>query len=139
MDIKRIDEHISVSPQISVDDVARIKAAGFVAIINNRPDGEDSTQPPDDAIAAAAASAGLRHFAIPLGRDGVHDELIEATRQALDSVEGPVLAYCRSGTRSTTLWALSQAGRAAASDIIGKAAGAGYDISHLRGHLDDGA
>lgn len=136
MDIKRIDERVSVSPQVSVEDVEHIKAAGFVAIINNRPDGEDVTQPPGAVIAAAAAAAGLRYFAIPLGRDGVRDELVEATRQALDSVDGPVLAYCRSGTRSTTLWALSQAGRGAAGDIIGKAAGAGYDISHLRGHLD---
>ncbi len=139
MDIKRIDERISVSPQIGVDDIAGIKAAGFVAIINNRPDGEDPTQPSGAAIAAAAAHAGLGYFAIPLGRDGVRDELIAATREALDSVEGPILAYCRSGTRSTTLWALSQAGRGAAADIIGKAAGAGYDISHLRGHLDAGA
>ena len=139
MDIKRIDERVSVSPQIDVEDVARLKAAGFVAIINNRPDGEDATQPPGAVIAEAATAAGLRYFAIPLGRDGVRDELIEATRQALDSIEGPVLAYCRSGTRSTTLWALSQAGRDAAGDIIGKAAGAGYDISHLRGHLDAGA
>lgn len=139
MEIKRIDERVSVSPQIGVEDVARLKAAGFVAIINNRPDGEDATQPPGAVIAEAATAAGLRYFAIPLGRDGVRDELIEATRQALDSIEGPVLAYCRSGTRSTTLWALSQAGRDAAGDIIGKAAGAGYDISHLRGHLDAGA
>lgn len=139
MEIKRIDERISVSPQIDVEDVARLKAAGFVAIINNRPDGEDPTQPPGAAVANAAAAAGLRYFAIPLGRDGVRDELIEATRQALDSVDGPVLAYCRSGTRSTTLWALSQAGREATEDVIGKAAGAGYDISHLRGHLDAGA
>jgi len=138
LDIKRIDERISVSPQIGVDDVARIKAAGFVAIINNRPDGEDTTQPSGTEIALAAAAAGLRYFAIPLGRDGVRDELVEATREALDGVEGPVLAYCRSGTRSTTLWALSQAGRGTAADIIGKAAGAGYDISHLRGHLDAG-
>lgn len=139
MDIKRIDERVSVSPQIGVEDVAHLKAAGFVAIINNRPDGEDATQPQGAVIAEAAAAAGLRYFAIPLGRDGVRDELIEATREALDSVDGPVLAYCRSGTRSTTLWALSQAGREATEDVIGKAAGAGYDISHLRGHLDAGA
>ncbi|MBL8593144.1 MAG: TIGR01244 family phosphatase [Devosia sp.] len=139
MEIKRIDERISVSPQIDVEDVARLKAAGFVAIINNRPDGEDPTQPPGAAVANAAAAAGLRYFAIPLGRDGVRDELIEATRQALDSVDGPVLAYCRSGTRSTTLWALSRAGHDAADDIVAKAAGAGYEISHLRGHLNAGA
>lgn len=139
MDIRRIDERISVSPQIGIDDVARIKAAGFVAIINNRPDGEDPTQPPGAAIAEAAAAAGLRYVAIPLGRDGIRDELVEATRQAVDGVAGPVLAYCRSGTRSTTLWALSRAGREATEDIIGKAGGAGYDISHLRGHLDGGA
>lgn len=134
---KQIDEHVSVSPQIELADIPAIKSAGFTAIINNRPDGEEPGQPAGDAVKQAAEAAGLAYFAIPLGRDGVRDELVEATRDALDSVTGPVLAYCRSGTRSTTLWALSQAGRQPTATIVGKAAAAGYDISHLRGHLDD--
>lgn len=126
---------MSVSPQISVDDVAAIKAAGFAAIINNRPDGEVPDQPAGDAIRQAAEAAGLEYHYIPLGREGISSDMVEKTKEALEGSAGPVFAYCRSGTRSTTLWALSQAGRMPASEIISAAANAGYDVSHLAGHL----
>ena len=61
--------------------------------------------------------------------------MVEKTREVLEGSNGPVFAYCRSGTRSTTLWALSQAGEAPADEIISAAANAGYDMSHLAGHL----
>ena len=61
--------------------------------------------------------------------------MVEKTREVLEGSTGPVFAYCRSGTRSTTLWALSQAGEAPADEIISAAANAGYDMSHLAGHL----
>lgn len=137
MQIKKIDDRFSVSPQIETGDIAAIKAEGFVAVINNRPDGEEPDQQKGADIRQAAEDAGLHYFAIPLGRDGVHPELVEATREALDTIGGPTLAFCRSGTRSTTLWALSQSGRQPADEIVRKAHGAGYDISHLRGHLSD--
>jgi uncharacterized protein (TIGR01244 family) len=136
LDVKRINDAISVSPQISPDDVPAIKAAGFVAIINNRPDGEAPDQPGSAQIEAAARAAGLAYYHIPLGRDGVSPDMVEQTRAALAASSGPVFAYCRSGTRSTTLWALSQAGRKPAQDIIDAAAQAGYDMSHLAGHLN---
>ncbi|VAW15493.1 hypothetical protein MNBD_ALPHA12-622, partial [hydrothermal vent metagenome] len=66
---------------------------------------------------------------------GVSPEMIERTIMALENSSGPVLCYCRTGTRSTTLWALSQAGKKPAKEIIEAAAQAGYDISHLAGHL----
>ncbi len=135
MDVKRINDHVSVSPQISPEDVAAIKAQGFVAIINNRPDGESPDQPSSATIEKAAHDAGLSYHYIPLGRDGVSPDMIEQTKQVLEGSTGPVFAYCRSGTRSTTLWALSQAGEAPADEIITAAAHAGYDMSHLAGHL----
>ncbi len=135
MDLKRIDDHVSVSPQISPEDVKAIKAEGFVAIINNRPDGESPDQPTNAAIEKAAHDAGLAYHFIPLGRDGVSPEMVEETRQVLEGSAGPVFCFCRSGTRSTTLWALSQAGKHPASEIITAAAHAGYDMSHLAGHL----
>ena len=135
MDVKRINEHVSVSPQISPDDVTTIKALGFVAIINNRPDGEAPDQPTSEEVAAAARAAGLDYHHIPLGRDGVTPDMIERTRAVIEGTHGPVFCFCRSGTRSTTLWALSQAGEAPASEIIRAAAEAGYDVSHLAGHL----
>jgi uncharacterized protein (TIGR01244 family) len=135
LELKRINGHVSVSPQISPDDVAVIKAAGFVAIVNNRPDGESSDQPPSAVIEKAAHDAGLAYHYIPLGREGVTPEMVEETKSVLEGSAGPVFCYCRSGTRSTTLWALSQAGKQPATEIISAAANAGYDMSHLAGHL----
>jgi len=135
LELKRINEHVSVSPQISPEDIAAIKAAGFVAIINNRPDGEAPEQPASAEIEKAAQAAGLAYHYIPLGREGVTPEMVAETKQVLEGSTGPVFCYCRSGTRSTTLWALSQAGEQPAADIISAAANAGYDMSHLAGHL----
>lgn len=135
LDLKRINDRITVAGQIQPDDVATLKSLGFSTIINNRPDGESPDQPAGSEIAAAAEAAGLAYHAIPLGREGVSPEMVDRTRSAIDSSEGPVFAFCRSGTRSTTLWALSQAGERPADEIISEAAGAGYDMSHLSGHL----
>jgi len=135
LDLKRINEHVSVSGQIQPEDVAALKEAGFTAIINNRPDGESPDQPASAEIEAAAKAAGLNYYAIPLGREGVNPDMVEQTRSVLEGSAGPVFCFCRSGTRSTTLWALSQAGEMQAGDIIAQAAEAGYDMSHLAGHL----
>ena len=135
MDVKRINDHVSVSPQISPADFPALKALGFTAVINNRPDGESPDQPSSAVMQAAAETAGLAYHYIPLGRDGVSPQMVDAETEALEGSAGPVLAFCRSGTRSTTLWALSQAGKVPAQEIVTAAAHAGYDISHLLGHL----
>jgi len=135
LELKRINDTISVSGQIQPEDVAAIKAQGFTTVINNRPDGEAPDQPAGAEIEAAAKAAGLDYVAIPLGRDGVSPDMVEKTKAALEGSRGPVFAFCRSGTRSTTLWALSQAGALPAGDIISAAANAGYDMSHLAAHL----
>lgn len=135
MDLKRINEHVSVSGQIQPEDIVALKEAGFTVIINNRPDGESPDQPASAEIEAAAKAAGLDYHAIPLGRGGVNPDMVEQTRSVLEGSAGPVFCFCRSGTRSTTLWALSQAGEMPAGDIIAQAAEAGYDMSHLAGHL----
>lgn len=136
MDIKKINDRVSVSGQIQPSDVEAIKRAGFVSIINNRPDGETDDQPAGAEIAEAARAAGLGYYEIPMGREGVTPDMVAATSAALEESDGPVFAFCRSGTRSTTLWALSQAGKAEADAIIDSAAKAGYDMSHLAAHLD---
>ena len=107
MEIKRIDDHVSVSGQIDPKDIPALKAAGFTTIVNNRPDGEAPDQPSGAEIEAAAKAAGLNYVAIPLGREGVSPDMVDKTRQVLEGSAGPVFCYCRSGTRSTTLWALS--------------------------------
>lgn len=135
--IRRIDDRISVAPQIAPEDVPGIAAAGFKAIVNNRPDGEEAGQPEGDAIARAAEAAGLSYVAIPITHAGFSANQVEAMAQALADADGPVLAYCRSGTRSCNLWALASASTGGEPDALtGKAAGAGYDISGIRPLLD---
>lgn len=136
MEIRTINEKMSVSPQISPNDLPLIQKAGFTTIINNRPDGEAPDQPAGALIEEEANKLGLTYIAIPMGRDGVSPDMIEATRKAMAG-EGKVFAYCRSGTRSTTLWALSQAGEMSAMEIIESAANAGYDVSHLAQYLGE--
>lgn len=135
MEFKRINDDISVSEQIIANDLEQIKAAGFVVIVNNRPDGETAGQPSSAEIEAVTIAAGLAYHFIPMGRGGVSPEMIEQTSLVLENANGPVLAFCRTGTRSTTLWALSQAGKKPGREIIEAAAQAGYDMSHLAAHL----
>jgi len=135
LELKRINDHVSVSGQIQPEDIKTLKDLGFTTIVNNRPDGEAPDQPSGAEIEAAAKAAGLTYHAIPLGREGVNPEMVANTRAVLEGSDGKVFCFCRSGTRSTTLWALSQAGEAPAEKIIAQAAEAGYDMSHLAGYL----
>jgi uncharacterized protein (TIGR01244 family) len=135
MELKEINDTVCVSGQIEPGDLKKIKQAGFVAIVNNRPDNEVPGQPTGAEIEAAAKAIGLAYYHVPMGREGVTPEMIAATRSALQTSDGKVLCYCRTGTRSTTLWALSQAGALPADDIIAAAASAGYDLTHLGAHL----
>ncbi|MES2754016.1 MAG: TIGR01244 family sulfur transferase [Pseudomonadota bacterium] len=135
-DPRRLDDTISVAPQIAPDDLPAVEAAGFVAVINNRPDGEEPGQPGGAAIRAAAEAAGLAYHAIPVG-GGMTAQQLAATAAVLAGAGGPVLAYCRSGTRSCHLWALSAAqGGAEPAAIAAKAAAAGYDLTGLQALLD---
>ena len=137
LDIRRIDDRISVAPQIAPEDIAAVKAAGFVAIVNNRPDGEEGGQPTGDAIRAAAEDHGLAYTAIPVTHAGFSMPQVTAMIDAMSAANGPVLAYCRSGTRSCNLWALSQAGLGAdADELIARGRGAGYDLNGLRPLMD---
>jgi uncharacterized protein (TIGR01244 family) len=130
---RRIDETITVSPQISAEDVSAIKAAGFTTIVNNRPDGEEPHQPSGDAIRAAAEDHGLAYAAIPVTHAGFSHAQIETMADVLAEASGPVFAYCRSGTRSCNLWALARATKGEDADVLTrKAAGAGYDLGALR-------
>lgn len=128
----RLTDEISVAPQISPEDVAAAKAEGFAVIVNNRPDGEAPGQPAGAEIAAAAAAAGLRYAHIPVGPAGMSEALVAAMAAEL-AAGGRVLAFCRSGTRSTHLWALADAaGGGDPEEIVGAAAAGGYDIEMMR-------
>jgi uncharacterized protein (TIGR01244 family) len=128
-DFRRVTESLSVSPQVTEADMARAAAEGFVLVINNRPDGEDPSQPPGAAIEAAARAAGLDYLHVPV-RGGPTPEQVEAVRAAVEAADGPVLAFCRSGTRSIVTWSVGQA--LAGEDretLINQGREAGYDLS----------
>jgi uncharacterized protein (TIGR01244 family) len=136
-DFRRLNENVMVSPQLALGDIAAAAAEGVAMIVNNRPDGEEPDAPQGDAIAAAAAAAGLNYVAIPIGHAGFSEPQVDAMIAALEQAEGPILAYCRSGTRSTLLWALAAAKQGEAPDTIARmAAQAGYDVSPIRPMID---
>jgi sulfide:quinone oxidoreductase len=128
MQINTVDSQISVSPQILASDVAAIAAAGFKTVICNRPDGEGNDQPLFHEIEEAARRAGLAVHYQPVESGKVTDADAEAFGKLLDGAAKPVLAYCRTGTRSVTLWSLSRAGSLPLPDILAKAKQAGYDM-----------
>ena len=128
----RLTEDFSVAGQISPDDIAAAAAAGFVHIVNNRPDGEAPGQPAGGEMAAAATAAGLGYHAIPVDHQGFQMAQVTEMAGVLESAGGPVLAFCRSGTRSANLWALAEASRGGDPDAIVAAAASGrYDVSML--------
>src|SRR3954469_20204732 len=109
---RALDADTLVAGQIRPEDVAAAAASGVTLIVNNRPDHEEFGQPPGAAIQAAAEAAGLAYRHIPV-QGGVSGAQIEAMAEALDAAGGKLLAFCRSGTRSTYLWALARARRGA--------------------------
>ena len=135
MDIKRITPFLSVSSQIIPSDVGILASQGFRGIVCNRPDGEAADQPPTNELAAAAARHGLEFHHQPVVAGKVTDEDVTAFSNLMDDMQGPVLAFCRTGTRSLTLWALGAAGRLTVDAILGTAGEAGYDVSGLRERL----
>lgn len=136
MDIRPLTDQIAVSPQIDPEDVSAIVEAGYRSIICNRPDGEDMGQPAFTLVEQAAVVAGLKVEWIPVSGGMIDADALERFCKALDDMPKPVLAYCRSGTRCTMLWAISQHGSLGSADIIECAAKAGYDMAPLVQQLD---
>ena len=131
LSLRRLTPAVSVAPQIDPADLPAIAAAGFVAVVNNRPDGEEPAQPTGEAIRAAAAAAGLAYTEVPVTQGFSHPQ-IDAMAAVLADAGGPVLAYCRSGTRSCHLWALAEARAGGDPDaLVATAANAGYDLRGL--------
>ena len=133
-DIRRVTDSFAVAPQISVQDVATIAGQGFVKLINNRPDGEAPGQPAGAEIEAAARAAGIAYFHIPV-RGGPGPAEVEAVKEVIDNADGPVLAFCRSGTRSIVTWSIGQATSGAMSrgELTDLGRAAGYDLSGVLG------
>jgi len=135
---RQLTDAIFVSPQISVADVEQARAMGVTFILNNRPDDEEPGQVNGAEIEAAAQAAGIGYAAVPVTHGGFAPWQIDGMDEALRaSGEGKLLAYCRSGTRSTLLWALSRARDGENGDALAtQAAAAGYDIGPIRQIMD---
>ncbi|EGD04923.1 hypothetical protein B1M_09032, partial [Burkholderia sp. TJI49] len=118
MSIHKLTDTLSVSPQIKAADLPALHAAGVRAIICNRPDGEGADQPTVAEIRAAAAPLGIEVHYLPVDTGKVTDDQAAQFDALVASLDGPVLAYCRTGTRSATLWALAQAGLRPLNDIV---------------------
>ncbi|MXN66298.1 TIGR01244 family phosphatase [Stappia sp. GBMRC 2046] len=138
MEIKRVTGTLSVSPQISVADVTEIAAAGFRSIVCNRPDGEGADQPTFDEIQGKARSLGLEARYLPVVSGKVRDEDAAEFNVAMAELPKPVFAYCRTGTRSVTLWALSQGATTPVPDILAAAKEAGYDMGGVARRIANG-
>ncbi|MBI1416502.1 MAG: TIGR01244 family phosphatase [Limimaricola sp.] len=140
MNINHLTPGYAVSPQIAPEDVAAIKAAGFVAIICNRPDFEVPPGLQAEAVGAAAQAAGLGFTVLPVTHPTLNMETARAQAAAVAAAGGPVLAYCASGTRSSIVWSMAQAAAGVPVDeIIAAAAQAGYDLAGQRPRFEDAA
>jgi uncharacterized protein (TIGR01244 family) len=136
MDIRKITPTYFVAPQLDPADMADIKAAGIATVICNRPDAEVPPAFQADSLEAAAQAAGLRFVRLPLTHQTMTPPNVAAQMEHLNASDGPVLAYCASGTRSTVIWCLGQAGEMETDDILRAAQAAGYDLGNIRPTLD---
>ncbi len=136
MDIRRLCDSYSVSPQINPEDVTAIKEAGFGTIICNRPDMEIPPSHHASVVKAAAEAVGLNFVEIPLTHQTMSVELAKKQRAIIDACDKPAFAYCASGTRSSIVWALGQAEDTASEAILDATTSAGYDLGGLKPTLD---
>ncbi|HZF46828.1 MAG TPA: TIGR01244 family sulfur transferase [Sphingomonadaceae bacterium] len=136
-DFRKLGDSVYASPQIGVADIADAAALGVTLVVNNRPEGESDDQTPGAEIEAAAHAAGMDYIAIPVTMQTLSQADVASMAQALGEADGPVLAYCRSGTRSTLLWSLAEAKRGRDPEEVAAAAeAAGYDVSPVRAAMD---
>lgn len=136
MDIRQITDSYFVTPQIAVEDIPAIAEAGFTTIICNRPDAEVPPSHQAAALAQAAEAAGLVFEVLPLTHQTMTEDNIAKQSAFIAGSTGPVLAYCASGTRSSVIWALGQAGQMSADTILTRTTAAGYQLEALRPRLE---
>ncbi len=136
MELRQLTDGVTVAGQIDPTEIPLLAQKGFRTIICNRPDGEAADQPSFAEVEKAAAAHGMTVFYIPVAGSAIGETDVEAFGQALASSPQPVLAYCRSGTRSAVLWSLSQAGKLPIEDILLRAMRAGYDLSAMEPRLE---
>jgi len=138
MELRKLDESQSISPQITLADIPWLEANGYRTLISNRPDGEDPDQPTAANIAKASRASGISFVHIPVVSGSISDDDVLKFSQASQENSGKVHAFCRTGTRAAMLWALAEPTSRNTGEILETAAKAGYDISALRPRLEQG-
>jgi len=134
---RKLTDRIFVAPQIDVDAIHAAKLLGVTLVINNRPEEESADQTPGPDIEAAATEAGMDYIAIPVTHAGFAEWQVTAMADAIEKADGKILAYCRSGTRSTLLWGLARASKGDHPAVLAEqAADAGYDLSPVIAMMD---
>jgi uncharacterized protein (TIGR01244 family) len=132
-EFREVIPDFSVAAQLSAEDIKRAAENGFKTILNNRPEGEEPDQPSDAQMKAAVEAAGMSYRALPFAGPPP-PAVVAETAAFLEEASGPVLAYCRSGRRSISAWAMAQAlsGARSPDEIIALAGRAGYDLEGAR-------
>jgi uncharacterized protein (TIGR01244 family) len=136
MDIRALTPDYAVSPQIEPADLPAIKAAGYVTIIDNRPDGEIPPHLHTPQMQAAAEALGLTFVANPVIGGQLTMDNVTAQAAAIAASAGPVFAYCASGNRCSIVWALANAGKRPVDELVGLPARFGYQLDHLRPQIE---
>lgn len=136
MQIRALTPDYAVSPQIDPSDLPAIKAAGFVTIIDNRPDGEIGAELQTETMRKAVEALGMTFVANPAIPGAFTPELVATQRAAIAASTGPVFAYCASGNRSTVIWELVNAGKIPTDEMIATAAKHGYSHEQFRPLID---
>jgi len=136
MDIRALTPDYAVSPQIEPSDLPAIKAAGYVTVIDNRPDGEIPPHLHTPVMKAAAEALGLVFVVNPVIGGQLTMDNVNAQGAAIAASPGPVFAYCASGNRCSIVWALANAGKRPVEELVGLPARFGYQLDHLRPQIE---
>jgi len=137
MDIRHVAPGFAVAPQIQPGDLPDCAARGYAALICNRPDGEETGQPDADTMREAAQAVGIAFHHIPVSGGEFPAAAIDAFHAVRKGTQGPVLAFCRTGTRSITLETLANPDSLDRLTLLSRAQGAGYDLSGIAGRIAD--
>jgi uncharacterized protein (TIGR01244 family) len=136
--MRQVSQKLFIAGQPAQSDIDRARSLGIVGIINNRPAGEEPGQPDVAESRAAAEGLGLEYWHIPVVPGQISVEQVRAFQAALASAEGPVLAHCKSGTRSASLYAIGEVldGRMGKDEVVPFGRTLGLDLTGAARWLD---
>lgn len=136
MQVHKLTDQLSVSSQIALENISKLPDLGFKSVICNRPEKETDDQPEMDEIENAVKAAGLTWQHQPVVSGNINDQDVEDFAKLMETLPKPVFAFCRTGTRCSILWALSQANKMSVDDILDTTAEAGYNLNEQQARIE---